>query len=71
MVTFLKPPSVKSLDRRDVSRPGGGEFKGMRPAKAPLPNANEDGLTFDGPGLATESPSPVSVILKTNTFNPM
>lgn len=56
---------MRSLDRREVSLPGGGEPRETRPTKAPLPRAKEDdGLGLDVPGLVTESLSPpVSVIL--------
>lgn len=60
-ITFLYPPSVRSLARRQVSLPGGGGFSNGRPG-SPLPKANggrkgEDWL-----------PSLASAILKDKTF---
>lgn len=60
-MTFLYPPSVRSLERRDVSLPGGGGFSNERPAR-PLPKEKDGRRVPDE--LATGSPSPASAILQ-------
>lgn len=60
-VTFLNPPSVRSLERNEVSLPGRGGFGNKRPA-GPLPNDKDGRREPEEP--AAWSPSPASDILK-------
>lgn len=59
-MTFLYPPSVRSLERREVSLPGGGGFSNERPA-SPFPKEKVGRRVPEE--LATGSPSPPSAIL--------